>query len=62
MATIPTALRPPSRDQQSFLAGGMMIVLAIALAKLVFHIYFNNRYGYFRNATTFVRRFSYSIN
>jgi hypothetical protein len=28
---------------------GMVIVWAIALAKLVFHIYFNNRYGYFRD-------------
>ena len=28
---------------------GMAIVWAIALAKLLFHIYFNNRYGYFRD-------------
>ena len=28
---------------------GVAIVWAIALAKLVFHIYFNNRYGYFRD-------------
>jgi hypothetical protein len=48
MATLPTAL-PTSRDQRSFLPGGMMIVFAIALAKLLFHIYFNNRYGYFRD-------------
>ena len=27
----------------------MLIVLAIALAKLLFHCYFNNRYGYFRD-------------
>ena len=27
----------------------MAIVWAIALAKLIFHIYFNNRYGYFRD-------------
>jgi len=27
----------------------MWIVLAIALAKLLFHCYFNNRYGYFRD-------------
>jgi hypothetical protein len=37
------------RTQQSFLAGGMAIVLAIALAKLLLHWYFNNRYGYFRD-------------
>jgi len=27
----------------------MAVVWAIALAKLIFHIYFNNRYGYFRD-------------
>ena len=26
-----------------------MIVVAIALAKLLFHCYYNNRYGYFRD-------------
>lgn len=30
-------------------SSGMAIVWAIALAKLVLHIYFNNRYGYFRD-------------
>src|SRR4030081_2029016 len=54
MTTAPTALRPSGREQQSFLAGGMMIVLAIALAKLVFHIYFNNRYGYFRDEFDYI--------
>ncbi len=47
----------PDRERQSFLgsglerglASGMAIVWGIALAKLVFHIYFNNRYGYFRD-------------
>jgi hypothetical protein len=28
---------------------GMALIWAIALAKLIFHIYFNNRYGYFRD-------------
>ena len=27
----------------------MGIILVIALAKLFFHCYFNNRYGYFRD-------------
>jgi hypothetical protein len=36
-------------DTRSFFASGMAIIWAIALAKLVFHIYFNNRYGYFRD-------------
>jgi hypothetical protein len=38
-----------SLDERSYLATGMAIVWAIALAKLLFHIYFNNRYGYFRD-------------
>src|ERR1700678_115856 len=39
----------PTRDHKSFFASGMAIIWAIALAKLLFHIYFNNRYGYFRD-------------
>jgi len=35
--------------RQPFLAGGMALVLAIALAKLALHCVFNNRYGYFRD-------------
>src|SRR6267154_2998853 len=35
-----------SRDQ---LRTAMVVVCAIALAKFLFHIYFNNRYGYFRD-------------
>ena len=34
---------------QSLLAKSMAVIWAIALAKLIFHIYFNNRYGYFRD-------------
>jgi 4-amino-4-deoxy-L-arabinose transferase-like glycosyltransferase len=37
-----------SKDQ-SFLANGMLIIVGIALAKLAFHWYFNNRYDYFRD-------------
>jgi hypothetical protein len=33
----------------SLFSGGMLIVLAIAFAKLVLHCVFNNRYGYFRD-------------
>ncbi len=54
MATIQTPTRPSTRGQQSFLAGSMIIVFAIALAKLVFHIYFNNRYGYFRDEFNYI--------
>ena len=49
MAASPPALVAPDRNRQSFAASGMAVIWAIALAKLVFHIYFNNRYGYFRD-------------
>src|SRR5271169_1463774 len=39
----------PRRVQQTFLANGIVMILAISLAKLFFHCYFNNRYGYFRD-------------
>jgi hypothetical protein len=49
MASAPQTIPASGRERQSFLASGMAIIWAIALAKLVFHIYFNNRYGYFRD-------------
>src|SRR5258708_39885616 len=39
----------PTSNRQSLLTSGMLVIWAIALAKLLFHIYFNNRYGYFRD-------------
>jgi 4-amino-4-deoxy-L-arabinose transferase-like glycosyltransferase len=44
----------PNRDHQSSLAGAMAIIWLIALAKLLFHIYFNNRYGYFRDEFDYI--------
>jgi hypothetical protein len=38
-----------SADKSSFLAGGMLIVVLISVAKFALHIYFNNRYDYFRD-------------
>ncbi len=49
MASTATPAAPPSPNRQSFLASGMAVIWAIALAKLLFHCYFNNRYGYFRD-------------
>ena len=43
-----------SQNHQSFLASGMAIIWGIALAKLSFHIYFNNRYGYFRDEFDYI--------
>jgi dolichyl-phosphate-mannose-protein mannosyltransferase len=36
-------------QRQSFLADGMLIVMFLALANFLMHLYFNNRYGYFRD-------------
>jgi hypothetical protein len=41
--------RTSDDTRASILSGGMAIILAIAVAKFVFHFYFNNRYGYFRD-------------
>ena len=49
MGSTAPSLSAPSRPRPSFVAGGMLVVLAIALAKLLLHCYFNNRYGYFRD-------------
>jgi Dolichyl-phosphate-mannose-protein mannosyltransferase len=46
---VPANVAAPSRNRLAFLADGMLIILAIALAKFVFHCYFNNRFGYFRD-------------
>src|ERR1700683_3446725 len=53
MAGTPTTLSAPTRNH-AWLARGMLIVLAIALAKLLFHIYFNDRYGYFRDEFDYI--------
>src|SRR2546427_3134738 len=47
--SIATPSTDSSRETQKFLAKGMAMVVAIALAKLVLHCIFNDRYGYFRD-------------
>jgi hypothetical protein len=49
MASSAPAIPIPNRERPSLFASGMVVIWAIALAKLIFHIYFNNRYGYFRD-------------
>jgi len=46
-----TADPAPAVDnqKQSFLADGMLVVLLLALANFLLHLYFNNQYGYFRD-------------
>src|SRR5258708_2128502 len=47
---ITTAPSPTLNNQEpSFLADGMIVVLFLALANFLLHLYFNNRYGYFRD-------------
>ncbi len=54
MAGTSSTLPTTSQKHESFLADGMPIILAIALAKLLFHVYFNNRYGYFRDEFDYI--------
>src|ERR1700675_2335487 len=49
MASAKTPVASPDRNHYSFLASGLALIWAIALAKLLLHIYFNNGYGYFRD-------------
>jgi hypothetical protein len=51
MAT--TVLEKPAQ-RESLVTSGMALVWAIAAAKLLFHIYFNNRYGYFRDEFDYI--------
>lgn len=37
----------PTRDRKSLFASSMALIWMIAFAKLLFHIYFNNRCGTF---------------
>src|SRR6266498_1903256 len=53
MATART-LSAPTTDWQTLLTSGMAVIWAIALAKLLLHIYFNNRYGYFRDEFDYI--------
>ncbi len=38
-----------NNQRPTFLADGMLIVLFLAIANFLMHLYFNNRYGYFRD-------------
>src|SRR6266705_4461754 len=49
MTTAAPPISSSRRDQQSFFATGIAVVWAIAVAKFLLHVYFNNRYGYFRD-------------
>jgi hypothetical protein len=44
----------PQFENRPWLSFGMPLIWAIALAKLIFHLYFNNRYGYFRDEFDYI--------
>jgi hypothetical protein len=44
----------PSLDAPSVFSGGMLIVVLISIANFLFHFYFNNRYGYFRDEFDYI--------
>src|SRR6185295_2598779 len=44
-----TPVTSATQHRRSFFGDGMWIVLCIALAKLLLHYIYNNRYGYFRD-------------
>lgn len=46
--------RSPDNHQTSFFAGGMAVVVILAGLKFLFHVYFNNRYGYFRDEFDYI--------
>src|SRR6266436_4834004 len=41
-------------QRSSFLADGMLVVLLLALANFLLHLYFNDRYGYFRDELNYM--------
>lgn len=49
MATVSTRATVEHPGREYWAAGGIAVVWAIAIAKLLLHLYFNNRYGYFRD-------------
>jgi hypothetical protein len=49
MASTATAPSGSGANQRSSFNTGMALIWVIAVANLLFHIYFNNRYGYFRD-------------
>jgi hypothetical protein len=41
-------------EKRPWFSSGMALIWAIALAKFLFHLYFNNRYGYFRDEFDYI--------
>lgn len=41
-------------NRVAFLSGGMLVVVVLAVAKFLFHVYFNNQYDYFRDEFNYI--------
>jgi dolichyl-phosphate-mannose-protein mannosyltransferase len=54
MATNQTVLTRRTTHARSRLTAGMLLIGAIAIARFFFHLYFNNRYGYFRDEFDYI--------
>src|SRR5690348_13773928 len=52
--TTRTVLAPSQNQSRSFLNTAMALVWVIAIARFFFHLYFNNRYGYFRDEFDYI--------
>jgi Dolichyl-phosphate-mannose-protein mannosyltransferase len=49
-----SSVSPSTRNREPFLSSTLLLISLLALAKLLFHIYFNNRYGYFRDEFDYI--------
>ena len=54
MASTTVNRRAPTQIQQTSLFAGMTLVWIIAVAKFLFHLYFNNHYDYFRDEFDYI--------
>jgi hypothetical protein len=54
MATNQTVLAPSQTESRSSVISAMTLIWAIAIARFLFHLYFNNRYGYFRDEFDYI--------
>jgi hypothetical protein len=55
MSSSATSISDASQfEKRTWFSSGMALIWAIALAKFLFHVYFNNRYGYFRDEFDYI--------
>ena len=54
MATDQSVLTPGTTQFRLRITSGMLLIGSIAIARFFFHLYFNNRYGYFRDEFDYI--------